>query len=225
MKVDIHRWLFICLFVLFTTTGAALSESGTMESTTVPDMFSQHYENQVGFTYRICDLLGTEICSHSTVNLGMPIAIVERDNYVVYLTEMYCRQDLIVANVEFALKIDNGIIRPYETMFEYDMFHTPLSFYKCPVYFCHLQVDGTEKATGGSVFGIGMSADSKRMNRIETWRNSHVFLDEGQSEYQMVRFYIEIAMFVDGQITSEVIEFSMAFPTMTLIQSESSINE
>lgn len=224
MKV-IQRWLFICMVVLFAINDVALSEGDTLENTTETDMFSQYYENHVGFKYRICDVLGAEIHSHSVVNLGMPIAIIERDHYVVYLTEIYCRQDLIVANVEFELKSDSGILRPYETMFEFDMFHTPLSCYKCPVYFCYLQVDGTQKATGGSVFGVGLSADGKTMNRIETWRNSQALLEDGQSEYQMVQFYIEIAMLVDGQITSEVIEFSMAFPTMTLIQSEPSINE
>lgn len=191
----------------------ALGETNSTVGEGFNDEFSLYYEKTVGYCFSISDTVDGKTQLQLQNQIAAPLAAIDVADYTIRVSEVLSTSELIIANIELEVKNDEAIIRPYETMVEGNMFHTPLSYYDTPVYFFRVQVDGTGDCSGGSMCALGISDNNKKMNRIESWkhRQDDDELTENAS-YQEIQIQISIVCLQDSSMTEDTITLNFYTP-------------
>lgn len=191
----------------------ALGETNFTVGERFNDEFSLYYEKTVGYCFSISDTVDGRARLQLQTPIAAPLSEIDVSDYTIRVNEILSTSEMIITNIEMEVKNTEAIIRPYETIVEGNMFHTPLSNYDMPVYFFRVQVDGTGDCSGGSMCAFGISDDNKKANRIESWK--HRQDDEELTEnvgYQEIQILISIVCLQDCSMTEDTITLNLYIP-------------
>lgn len=191
----------------------ALGETNCTVVERFNDEFSLYYEKTVGYCFSISDTVDGKARLQLQNPIAAPLSEIDVSDYTIRVNEILSTSEMIITNVEMEVKNTEAIIRPYETIVEGNMFHTPLANYDMPVYFFRVQVDGMGDCSGGTMCAFGISDDNKIANRIESWK--HRQDDDELTEnvgYQEIQILISIVCLQDCSMTEDTITINLYIP-------------
>lgn len=206
----------ITLLLILLTTFSASGEEKESENGVISDEFARYYETRLGFQFSIADMpIGKEEETQKLrQEISEPLAEIELDDYILRVTEVLSLRDEIYATVELEMKRDGVILRPWDVMLPASPYYAPPEEYELPVYYLLMQVDGVaETPAAGSLFGIGLSDDGKRMSDIESWlRPEYSTKLPADASAQEVKIKVTVYKGENGVTTEEKVYINLWVP-------------
>ena len=201
-----RKWISIILTSVFMFS-SILSYADNMGSNIIMDWYHE-YKQVFGNITSIAQAIENNDC-YVAGDSYSPAFVIETEDYLLQVVEMWSDGNEVFANIELSLKLEYGIIRPYEWSLTNSRYYTPIEQYEVPVFFFFVEIGlAADKVSASSSWGI--NSLNQTMNRIQRCAIKDELRSEDDNEMVYFRVYIE--RHENGAITHDTVCFALPRP-------------